>query len=859
MKYLKNKYVFVLLAFVVFLPLMVSCVDDFIDDSRTDKDLEEMEGAYLTLRVALQSMSREGTAAFEDLEDYINTKDVHLLFFYANDAEEQYNRLFKHFDSSKGEISFIPISNNSIENPSKYWYVRIPASDENFATNLRYHNFKIAALVNWRLDNDITFQEERKENGVVTIKGDHIKKLHHLTKIDKETYNKDKVRNTYSFLFEGYEGAMGWSQQWVKSNLGFSGEGEAEPWIRENFKPGFQYKESHYDSKTEKKCYTYEDLRLVWNFNGAYSYKGESVSKPENYSYDPNLDYVKNNAKDKDKENVNAKLWAEKNSDELYSWLYDGEQSYLKTFEVFLDKEKKIHADNGHFKYIGPETKENQTPDESKQAKLVGTTVTKDGNSREIKGILLPPGSVNENVFKMIVPASGHLYIKGGKYNDNNGKLSIELRNEENSGKFTLYSYDLNEDIFSQPIKITGDSEYLSIYCSEGKAIVYEIEFIQDIYLYETDRSGIPLSLDPYNPQLIPMYGIQTFKALGNLWKEGTVFDLSNFNNLGPNPYPSANASEGGENSNDEQIQVEGSEEEEPKLEVPYEYKDINLLRSVAKVVLKIPISMENHHHVYLRSLNRTSRCEPMDVSTPTDEIWLDDATKDHNIHCEWENLKGHEPFYKNATRTYQEMLAWYYGSWASGSSLKLGEVSVPSMRFGVNNSSNNEYPHIINPMINRSDFAEFIYTGEIDNMYHRYVLYVPEKFVDDPNDPSDLTKITNSSPKICHIEFREESDSWINVDDNNCFRIYFTEGGHNDEIDYPSFNKKKDKEGKDTDQDETWENTYENDIDNLKKHWPIMRNHVYNFTVQDANKRIVIMNLEVLPWKEVNENNYNW
>ena len=118
-------------------------------------------------------------------------------------------------------------------------------------------------------------------------------------------------------------------------------------------------------------------------------------------------------------------------------------------------------------------------------------------------------------------------------------------------------------------------------------------------------------------------------------------------------------------------------------------------------------------------------------------------------------------------------------------------------------------------------------------------------------------------NPKVCHIEFRRGEDPtgeyyedpYDNIDDNNCYRLYFITGGYNKDSKYiPDFNVK--------DEDrvsESWENKYEQNSDNLSLHWPIMRNHVYSFTVSDASNRVVIVNLNVLPWKEVSDNSYKW
>lgn len=857
MKFFRKKYIIQFLYVILGGLSLLSCADDNLDPKTDNGLVFEEDGSYLTFQVDLLSLTREGGASFENYEDYIDRNNVKILFFYGseylldsygkptNQKNPRYNTLFKQFDSSKSELSFIPIA--TANDPRvKNWYVRIPASDKEFVKIVKENDFKIAVLANWPAipENNVLKEEKRNNLGEVINLGDNIQKLHHLS-VDDTYHNGKDRQDTYGFLYgEGNtSAAMGLSTKWADHNLGFKKESEATSWIREEWKPGMGYGEIHKDSNPGGKYYTYKDLRLVWNFNGAIRYGLPSSDA----AYDPNYELSQDYGS-------NADEWAKKNSEELSEWLLGGNSSAgLVDFEVLDEEGDPI--DNGRFKFIGAKTN-------GEKASVVLN------NGRY--GIVLPPGNKDENVIKINLPASGHLSIDAEIYNPSNDadeencELKIERRNHEEDGDYTK-GVGTSGELKDWEIKISGNSEFLSIYCNpndkgKGRMIIYSIEYIQDIYLYETDRKGIELSPD----QLIPMYGVQTFDKLGNLWKEGTVFDLSNFNNLGPNPYPDPSASPG-ENENAGEGENE-DEEEVVDMITPYYYKNIPLIRSVAKVVLKIPIAMEDHHHVYLRSMNRTARCEPMDVSTPTDEYWFDNGEDNvHDANCEWHHLIGHEPFYDPSSTpltTYQQKLAWYYGSWAEDG--WIDEVKVPDMDFGkVGSPKDGSYPQILNPMINRTDFAEFIYTGEVEQLYKRYVLYVPEKFVDDPNNVGKM----DSSPKICHIEFRGGEDSWTNLDDDNCFRVYFTPGGHYG--DYPTFKKTypvknsdgtpKIQNGKQVYDYDTWENSYEKDPDIIKKHWPIMRNHIYNMTVEDSNRRIVVLKLEVLPWKDVDVNNYNW
>lgn len=321
-------------------------------------------------------------------------------------------------------------------------------------------------------------------------------------------------------------------------------------------------------------------------------------------------------------------------------------------------------------------------------------------------------------------------------------------------------------------------------------------------YDYQIDE-GIMLS----EAKLIPMYGIQTFGMLKDVWIKGTTFNLSNFNQMNPHGY---------------------------------QPRDICLLRSVAKVELFVASDLKAHH-LFLRNMNSSASCEPMDISTPTDEIWANvgsykEKGSDPAL-TEWGKIMNRKPFYstEGTADTYKTDLSWYFGSW-----------------FNTENLS--QFPQIINPRIMRSDFAEFIKVGNKEHKeddYDRYLLYVPEKFVDDPDEANNPA----SDPKVCHIEFRIEGDPINNLNDDNCYRVYFIEGGVDKEfvekVGYPTFGK--DEDGNDL----KWENLYEQNPTYLAKHWPIIRNHHYEFTVDGGGGKIYAT-LKVLPWK-VKDIEVNW
>ena len=794
--------------------MLFSCTDESLVESGYGS-FDSEEGETIALTLSLQSLTRadesEPKSECEKYEDYIDPNKIILLFFYA-DEDINYNTLIRQYGPS--ELSKIPIETTST-GELQNWYVKLPILDENdgFADVLRNHDFKVAALVNWTNAKIPDLKDAVIENGEIVASGSHIEVLHHLEEDD--TYKND----AYSFLMES-TGKMGLTEAWVKNY--FSSQAEAEKFIRDEWFPGGKY----YPDNSTRENY-YEDLRLVWNFNGTIMRPGYGTVDG-NDTYDPSKDY----------EGGFKEQWLYKNFEELNAWFSKSDwitKSRLESLE-------KITTDNGNFEFVASDEDD--------------TYAYRDMSDNKWGVVLHGGGNYNKNAFRFNLLASGSIYVKWERINGSEGKIKIQGRNhygdEEFQKDFTLEYDEYGPQTYPMVLKdgkwekaeigVTGDSEYISIFAEGGDVIIHEIEYIQDEYLYNTCRDGVPVSKD--HP--IQMYGIQQYTKLGNYWKKGMLFNLSDFNNLSlvESQYPG--------------------------------YQKIQLMRSVAKVELRLPNSF-NAHNVYLRCSNRRARVEPVDLSTSTSNIWLDKVgVNGDGLKYEFENIhkamiaeKIH-PFLYKGTDNYQERLAWYYGSWATG-----GNV------FGVPVPEEDEeypFPRIINPRIERSDFVRFIKVGDAEGIYTKYVLYVPEKFIDDPNTKGRL----GDKPKVCHIEFRRgegmngmAADPSINVDDDYCYRIYFTKNGfysNGGKNQYPSFKKEvlKDAEGNDLKDENgnlqygdyiTWENHYENDVDNLRNHWPIIRNHIYSFVVEDANQKVIVMKLEVLPWKKTPEdyNNYIW
>ena len=207
--------------------------------------------------------------------------------------------------------------------------------------------------------------------------------------------------------------------------------------------------------------------------------------------------------------------------------------------------------------------------------------------------------------------------------------------------------------------------------------------------------------------QYIPMYGIQKFDAL-TTWEKGKTYHLS---------------------------EQTGSQTGD------YHYKSIKLLRSVVKLELRIPMYDDSGNYVDIDNAwaqiwlnNYMSRCEPMDVSTPTNEIWSDE----HDA-CEWKNIRDYGLLANNdANQNFKEKLAWFYGSWLNmGWNFKEGKNKDGS---NIIPSNSQPYPKIFNPLTQRLQGA-FITDCYLpiksepnhpEQSYHRWIVYCGERNMND-------------------------------------------------------------------------------------------------------------------------------
>lgn len=765
-------------ALILALSSLSACTDDL--DLNADTSSSETSDYYdaeeilsFAINLAEETSSRASSGSVdESWEDYVDINHLQILFF-----------------DSDGNFLFEPILNPSqdiVESPddNNQWIVTIHLTKSMIDCNgakiplasvknaLEDGTFKIAALANWK-EKIKWGMNESKFN---TISCKNVNDLHRLT---EESQYKDSC---YDFLKEKKSGKMmlGYRVSWVDTKLNYSSDDEdeskrnvAEKLIRKYWNPDLKFTSNEEEVQFLKSHYSGSNLWQVWNFGGSFDINELTYDK---------IAREENNIENSVSDNTYSEEWQTRNANDLKTWLEDTETvnetpNILKT----ITDDIVNHGIDG-LVFV-------QADPKAETAGILSTPYNKDGyhgialgkasnttkktfNSYERDYLNFSSDKTPEGYIKIRAYGSGILRVlwKSDLNEKNEGaKLYLQRGStyEWNSGTVTT---DGLQQLY-RTIDITADPEELYLFNvnKQGKANIFSIEFICDKYLNVTDNQGRPVS----ESNLIPMYGIQDFNKI-QTWGEGKVLDLS----------------------------ASGD--------------DVNLIRSVAKVEVYFPTS-QVPKHIYMRSMNSSSRNEPMDVFNPTLKTWTKFSNPSRNVHdedhCEFFEIQKHGSLYSNYTHSshndnFERWFKYFFGTWD-------GIIDSPD--------ESTYYPHIFNPMVLRSDFCEFIDCGEVDGM-HKYILYMPDKNIDDPNKAGDITE----TPKVPHIEYRYKRHSDY-LDDNSCKRIYFTNYSTNSAIkelsdaDYDNFEKNLKPDGE----------TKHNYLDDL---WPIMRNHIYRFYINSNN-----------------------
>lgn len=539
----------------------------------------------------------------------------------------------------------------------------------------------------------------------------------------------------------------------------FNDRSTAKKWIRDYWRPDLKYNENTDDDIDYEMLYhDYRHIWYYWNFGGAAPDNGLPYST-------------------KSRINTHIGEWEQRNGALLRGIVTEAAEKN----EGILPEISTASNASGKWDASRPVTLH------PSGARAV---ITPGSNGTRFYGISLPTistpsATTAKDCFFFDIPVKGTMHVR---YIANGGTISIKGSGltTNSTTRSTVNGVEVTDlEIYYG----TNVTQTVYVYSSKGTPTVLDIEYVEDEYIYLTDREGILPSSD--HP--IPMYGIQKYGKLDGYWDEGASFDLTG-----------------------------GGRDEEGN---SYEPKQIYLLRSVAKVEVLIPKSLGVPRHVYMRSLNRNARCQPMDAATPTELLW-----KDHDTECEWRMIQKRGTMYDNGTYTeasYKKKLAWIYGSWLEwGWSFNGFTQYLPSQ-------SEAPFPRLMNPKINRSDFAAFIDVSDYYNdQYYHFLFYMGEGLSDAPSDYRGT-----GSCMVPHIEIRFDQryantskitpNTTANLGDEDCYRIYFTEGG--------IASGARDSNGVSTIK-KTGYADYEKNPDYLKEHWPIIRNHVYRFTVQDAS-----------------------
>lgn len=836
---------------------VTGCVDDKLimdKDSEIQSGEPVFEGDAIAFSVQLDKEMNTRANSADAYDNYIDTRHKFRVLFFKENGDFL-------FGATDRTVTELPTSGDKCN-----WYVRVPVNyleDKNkreypveqIKEYLKTNPFKVAILANWpnqdkngepddkfpepnwNVENSFYYEQKESTDPIPDLK--NINDLHHLYRdtyyweyISNREHNSGRPssREVYDFVMikddkDGDYGKLGINTDWVKmrdinepgawkltSTLpqgSFDTKESAETWIRANWNPEV--------AKTKKIYREYEDLWLLWDFNASYNSKEEVKDNRGNVTTRASYPF---NTWGNDKF---GQQWYNRNGNLIKSWIneyhgYNGNYEYNNSITANNEKDGLTFiantnrlcwfARNGSNMGIGLRMAEN-------------TDVTND-NKHYINPEKSNGGS--RGYLKFMAPATGTLRIKCGSYK---GTSKLVVQRSTNRDKVFDISGATPQDIIVtnadqtttpyRDMSLTGGPEPIYIW-NEGPSngggvsdddsaiIIYSIEWICSKYLYDTDREGVLPSED--HP--IPMYGVQQFVIPENAWEDGTTYDIS--------------APKDGNIENTIYI---------------------SLIRSLAKVVVNLTQKPE---HIYMRSMNRKARVEPIDVESSTGSLWKKHERNAEGGHCEWFDIynygvgfrSGDEPSNNNNDRMkyldeYTDWLSWFYGSWSAWNFdfkshndyfFNTQTVTVPTSP---------SPPHLFNSDIQRSDYCHFIYDGQ-NKGYFRYILYVPDKNISDPNYPGMMESIA----KLPSIEYRYSGMTQY-LDDNNCHRIYFTDydgkttGTKNTAITNVKANQ--------------YESSYEKSKDNLNKHWPIMRNHAYIFNVGGSGTFKQTFQVKVADW----------
>lgn len=266
-----------------------------------------------------------------------------------------------------------------------------------------------------------------------------------------------------------------------------------------------------------------------------------------------------------------------------------------------------------------------------------------------------------------------------------------------------LFGKDENADTdFGEKKENLMGAVYINIYKSTE-----QVDIMQGTKNTGKGALDISIAKMPTKDSPIPMYGVQLFDPLVD-WVEGTTYNLSKLEGMYTN----------------------------------YETKNISMLRALVKTELLVPKSLPKPTLVALKYSNIYSRTEPLDVSTPTNELWETDHEK-----CEHTAIMNYGPITMddNGQRGFWNYISWFYGIWKDMYKWNFNNKSFTM----APSTDDTPYPHIFNPMVQRN---KIVYLA---NQYGVYVTSNSE-VKDDPlneanSQPSSIKWAKASENGISH------------------------------------------------------------------------------------------------------------
>ena len=282
-------------------------------------------------------------------------------------------------------------------------------------------------------------------------------------------------------------------------------------------------------------------------------------------------------------------------------------------------------------------------------------------------------------------------------------------------GTHGYYSVVMGNHIGKQENKYYDDEPYMS---STSSWIDWDSAYKaggENGVAWENKGDPRKLTVLPSAEHPIPMYGVQQYRSVDeDKWLKGTTFVLER-------------------------------DDDDP----------ISLLRSVARLDLLIPDDYDINY-VALYYSNVYARCEPMNIWTPTDQIWekdhyrLDANKNPIGTYCDEEKLVKYGPITENVSldatsskAKYWEKLAWIYGAWLEKKDVWDWGPKSAEWAQGIVDAVKIDPPKVMNACIQRNNLVVVSDKQIFDDIpgYHHIIVYIGERHT---NAPSALQNIGN-------------------------------------------------------------------------------------------------------------------